>query len=99
MELGQLQDAEDTFEKMLKSPPGHPQVHYFIGKVYGMQGKLAEAHYHLGLYYLNRGDYQSAHIQLTQALELTQDTERRQSIEEMLKQTRAVLSKSNRGSG
>jgi predicted Zn-dependent protease len=99
MELGQLQDAEDTFEKMLKSPPGDPQVHYFIGKVYGMQGKLAEAHYHLGLYYLNRGDYQSAHIQLTQALELTQDTERRQSIEQMLKQTRAVLSKSKRSSG
>jgi predicted Zn-dependent protease len=99
LELGRLQEAATTFEKMLETPPFHPQVHYFVGKVYGAQGKLADAHYHLGLHYLNKQEYQSAQIQLSQALEMTQDPERRQAIEKMLKQTRAALSRAKRRSG
>jgi tetratricopeptide (TPR) repeat protein len=99
MELNQLQDAENTFETLLKNPPVSKQVDYFIGKTYGLQGNLADAHYHLGLYYLNQREYQSAHIQLTKALELTQDSERRQKIENLLKQAQAMLSKARKRSG
>jgi predicted Zn-dependent protease len=99
MELGQLQDAENTFENLLSHPPVNKKVNYFIGKAYGMQGNLADAHYHLGLYYLDQREFQSASVQLTKALEMTKDPDRKQEIEKLLKQTQAILSKTKRRSG
>jgi predicted Zn-dependent protease len=90
MELGQLQEAADDLEALLKKSHNYPQAHYFLGETYGKLGQLALAHYNLGLHYLNKGDRRNALFHLTRALKDIQDPAKKQEIEEILRKIKEM---------
>jgi predicted Zn-dependent protease len=96
LELGQIDEAARSFESLLKVTPLSDQTLYFLGKTKGMQGQLADAYYYLGLYHYRKGDFKTAHAQLTQALAQTTDAERRQEIEKLVAQTKKLVAESRR---
>ena len=84
MELGQLPAAEETFERLARRAPRYAQLNYFLGTVYGRQGKLADAHFALGKYYLQRRDLRNAQVQFQKALKQAEDPKKRKEIEDYL---------------
>jgi len=88
MELGLLKDAVITFEKLITKKYDYPQVFYSLGKTYGKLGKLDDAHYYLGIYYKKKNNLKNAAFHLKRALENMRDPDKRDKIEEMLKEIR-----------
>jgi predicted Zn-dependent protease len=96
LELGRPADAAAALDRLRQQGFVNPQVFYFLGKAQGAGGNLAEAHYNLGLYYYVKRDYSNARVQFNQALEKTQDPERKRDIEDRLKQIKKILSEEER---
>jgi predicted Zn-dependent protease len=91
LELDQPAEAQAAFERLQKQEIVARQVYYFLGKAYGQEGKLAQAYQNLGQYYYLKHDYANARIHFKQALEKTQDPDRRREIEERLKEIKQIL--------
>jgi predicted Zn-dependent protease len=91
LELDQPAEAEAAFERLQKQQIVARQVYYFLGKAYGQEGKLAQAYLNLGQYYYLKHDYTNARIHFKQALEKTQDPDKRREIEERLKDIKQIL--------
>ena len=93
-ETGDLPGALQSFQTLHKMAPDYLPGVYYLGQTYGKVGNLEEAHYHLGMYYKKKGQLKNAVFHLSKALELgTENSERRQAIEEALKE----LSKAQEG--
>jgi predicted Zn-dependent protease len=91
LELDQPAEAQAAFERLQKQQIVAKQVYYFLGKAYGQEGKLAQAYLNLGQYYYLKHDYTNARIHFKQALEKTQDPDKRREIEERLKDIKQIL--------
>ena len=86
LELGNSQQAIVLFETLMKKGYRGKQLQFFLAKAYGQQGNLGEAHYQMGMYHLQRRDLRKARAQLARALNETQQQQRRDEIEKLLKQ-------------
>ena len=84
LELEQLAAAEETFERLARRAPGYAQLNYFLGTVYGRQGKLADGHFALGKHHMQRRDFRNARVQFQKALKETEDPKKRKEIESYL---------------
>ena len=84
LEMGDLAEAEKSFETLINNNRQYRQAYYFLGITYGKQQKLSEAHYTLGIYYLKKGDPSNARVQFIRALENTTDTDKREQIKKIL---------------
>jgi predicted Zn-dependent protease len=85
LEMEKYSRAASAFETLLKLKPDYPPGLHYLGEVCGKQGRMGEAHYYLGRYHKNRGDFNNALFHLSQALKLTDDPQRKQEIDDMLK--------------
>ena len=85
MELGELDKAADGFNTILKNNSTKTETYLFLGNIYGMQGKMGEAHYFLGKYYQSKGSWKTAVVHLEKALPLITDPKQKEEIEAMLK--------------
>ncbi len=88
MELGNLDNAADGFNTILKKDPKETEAYLFLGNIYGMQGNMGKAHYHLGKYYQLKGSWKTAVVHLEKALPLITDPKQKEDIETMLKQVK-----------
>jgi len=88
LELGQYQNAEETFLSLLEKEPHYDEAYYFLGETFGKRGNLGEAHYYLGLFYQKKDNLHKAGFHLTRALKQTTDPDTRQKIETALETIR-----------
>jgi predicted Zn-dependent protease len=81
LELGNLSEATDYFQKLTRQNPKFTPAYYYLGQSLGQQQQLGDAHYYLGVYYLKKRDYKNAAVQLKQALKHVEDADKREQIE------------------
>jgi predicted Zn-dependent protease len=86
-ELGKLDEAIALYQSVILKMPDYREAYYFLGQSLGQQGSLPGAHYYLGMYHLRGYDYKTAAVQFKQALRNESDPEKRERIEQLLKQT------------
>ncbi len=86
MELGRVQEAADTFARLLTYYPENREAHYFLGKTLGALGKLGQAHYHLGRYYMDKNDPKTAMFHLKKALDAESDEAQKNKIKQALEE-------------
>ena len=84
LNMGQLQEAEATFAKLVDLKPDYPQAYYFFGETCSKQGRTSDAHYYLGIHYKTIPNFKNAFFHLNKALETTKDPDKRAKIEELL---------------
>lgn len=87
MELGNLDQAADGFNTILKKNRAETKAYLFLGNIYGMQGNMGEAHYYLGKYYQLKGSWKTAVVHLEKALPLITDSKQKEEIKAMLKRS------------
>jgi predicted Zn-dependent protease len=92
MELESYDEASLVLLSLVEKNPDYTQAYYFLGQSLGKQGNLADAHYYLAVYHSRKKDYQTAVVQLQNALKYTKDAERRARIENKLKELKGILS-------
>ena len=85
MQMNQLIEARDTFEKLVRQHETFSQAYYFLGESCGRLGDMFGAHYHLGRYYQQKGDLKNAGFHLNRALKLATDDAQKQLAERQLK--------------
>ena len=95
MELELYDEASSVLLSLIEKNPDYTQAYYFLGQSLGKQGNLADAHYYLAVYHSRKKDYQTAVVQLQNALKYTKDAERRAQIENKLKELKGILSPKN----
>jgi predicted Zn-dependent protease len=99
MELELYDEASSILLRLVQDNPDYTEAYYFLGQSLGKQGNLGDAHYYLAVYHLRKRDYQTAVIQLQNALKYTQDAEKRAKIEDKLKELKDRSSQKNEDSG
>ena len=93
MELGNYKEATSIFEKLIAAKTeNRDQVLYLLGKTYGKQDKLCDAHYYLGIYYKEKRDRQNAVFHLQKSLEYVEDKDKKKKIQVMLAKIRGKTS-------
>jgi predicted Zn-dependent protease len=95
IELELYNEASLVLMGLVEKYPDYTQAYYFLGQSLGKQGNLGDAHYYLALYHIRKGDYQTAVVQLQNALKYTTDAEKRARIENKLKELKGNLSAKN----
>ncbi|MEW6673015.1 MAG: M48 family metalloprotease [Thermodesulfobacteriota bacterium] len=83
--------AADTLMLLVAKNPDYEQAYYALGEASGRQGKPADSHYYLGIYYQKTGKPQNAFFHLNRALADITDPDKKQHIENMLKELKAEL--------
>jgi len=91
MELGSYDEASLVLLRLVENNPDYTEAYYFLGQSLGKQGNLADAHYYLAIYHSRKRDYQTAAVQLQNALKYTEDAEKRAKIEDKLKELKGIL--------
>jgi len=96
--LGKAQLGLERFDKaaeilmvLVAKNPDYVQAYYALGEAFGRQAKQADSHYYLGIYYRKTGNPKNAYFHLSRALPDITDPEKRQQIENMLKEVKAEL--------
>ena len=92
VELELYDEASLVLLDLVEKKPDYTQAYYFLGQSLGKQGNLADAHYYLAVYHSRKRDYQTAIVQLQNALKYTKDAERRAQIENKLKELKDTIS-------
>jgi len=82
--LGRLNESLSVFNDLIENDPEYNEAFYFIGKIYGKQGNLGDAHLHLGTYYKERGDLKNGIFHLKKALKYVKDPVKKKKIEKMI---------------
>ena len=93
MGLGNYKEAASIFEKLIAAKTeNRDQVLYFLGKTYGKQNKLGDAHYYLGIYYKEKRDGKNAVFHLQKSLKYIDDKDKKKKIQVMLAKIRGKTS-------
>jgi predicted Zn-dependent protease len=92
MELELYDEASSVLLRLVEKNPDYTQAYYFLGQSLGKQGNLADAYYYLAVYHSRKKDYQTAVVQLENALKYTKDAEKIAQIENKLKELKGILS-------
>jgi predicted Zn-dependent protease len=85
MELGQMTEARDTFESLVRYNEDFTQAYYFLGESSGRLGDMFGAHYNLGRFYQRKGDLKNAGFHLNRALKLAGNDSQRDMVQRQLK--------------
>jgi predicted Zn-dependent protease len=85
-ELGHRAEAIALYTAVIQKTPDYREAYYFLGQNLGQQGSLADAHYYLGIYHLRGRDLKTAAAQFKQSLRNSDDPEKRERAERLLKQ-------------
>jgi predicted Zn-dependent protease len=85
-ELGHHAEAIALYTAVIQKTPDYREAYYFLGQNLGQQGSLADAHYYLGIYHLKGRDLKTAAAQFKQSLRNSDDPEKRERAERLLKQ-------------
>lgn len=85
MELGQMTEARETFDNLVRDNNGYAQAYYYLGKTSGRLGDMFGAHYYLGRFYRQKGDMKNAGFHLNRALKLAVDDTQKKMVERQLK--------------
>ncbi len=94
MELGNYNDAVAIFEKLIAAKTeNRAKALYFLGKAYGKQNKIGDAHYYLGTYYKEKRDKKNAVFHLQKALEHIDAEDKKKKIRAMLEKINAKPSR------
>jgi tetratricopeptide (TPR) repeat protein len=94
MGLGNYKEAASIFEKLITAKKGNrAQVLYLLGKTYGEQDKLGDAHYYLGIYYKEKRDGKNAVFHLQKSLKYIDNKEKKKKILAMLEKIRGKSSR------
>jgi predicted Zn-dependent protease len=91
--LKEIPEAVAIFKALLKTDPAHRDLIYFASQAYGQQGNMKEAYYYLGRHYYRQGRAKQAIAQLKKALGLTDNVERKEEIQAMLKELRGEVAR------
>jgi len=83
--LEQTAAAARTFTDLVEAYPDYLRGLYFLGKSYAEQNDPGQAHYYLGLYHKHRKDRENAAYHFKQALKKLEDPEKKQKINQLLK--------------
>jgi beta-barrel assembly-enhancing protease len=94
MQLGQNNDAVETFRTLIRHYPDYTEALLFMGITLGEREDLGGAHYHLGLYYMKQKDYKTGTFHFKKALEYEKDEACRKKIEAELEKIKIGESKS-----
>lgn len=94
MQLGQLQDAADTFRTLIRDYPDYADALLYMGITLGGLEDLGGAHYNLGLYYMKQKDYITGTFHFKKAQEYEKDEARRKKIDTELENIEAEKPKS-----
>jgi predicted Zn-dependent protease len=95
MELELYDEASPALLRLVENNPDYTEAYYLLGQSLGKQGNLADAHYYLAIYYSRKNDFQTAVVQLQNALKYTKDPEKRAKIENKLKELKGAQSPQN----
>jgi len=95
MELELYDEASSILLRLVEQNPDYTEAYYFLGQSLGKQGNLADAHYYLAVYHSRKNDYQTAIVQLQNALKYTKDAEKRAKIENKIKELKGLLAPKN----
>jgi predicted Zn-dependent protease len=90
-ELGRAREADALYTEVIQKTPDYRDAYYYLGQSLGRQGALADAHYYLGLYHLRSRDFKTAAVQFQQALKNNPESDRRERIERLLRQTQEEI--------
>jgi predicted Zn-dependent protease len=85
-ELGRPAEAIPLLTTVVQKTPDYREAYYFLGQALGREGALADAHYYLGIYHLRSRDLKTALAQFRQSLRNTDDPEKRERADRLLKQ-------------
>ena len=85
-DLGRPAESVPLLTTLIQKTPDYREAYYFLGQTLGQQGMLADAHYYLGIFQLRSRDYKTALAQFRQSLRHTDDPEKRERAERLLKQ-------------
>ncbi len=85
LELGQITEAKNTFEKLLQYHEDYTQAYYYLGQSSGQMGDMFGAHYNLGLYYRRKGDMRNAGFHLNRAAKLAANRDQKEMANQELK--------------
>lgn len=94
-ELELYDEASLVLLGLVEKNPDYTPAYYFLGQSLGKQGNLADAHYYLAVYHTRKKDYQTAIVQLQNALKYTKDEEKKLKIENRLKELKDTLARKN----
>ena len=83
--MKKYKSAISTFSRLIKKQPDYDKVYFYLGETYGKQGNMADAHYYLGFYNLYKFDQKAGVFHLKRALEKSNDPERIDEINKILK--------------
>jgi predicted Zn-dependent protease len=85
-ESGRQAESVPLLTSLIQKTPDYREAYYFLGQSLGQQGMLADAHYYLGIYQLRSHDLKTALAQFRQSLRNSDDMEKRQRADRMVKQ-------------
>ena len=85
MQMGNMAEARDTFENLVRYNENYTQAHYYLGESSGRLGDMFGAHYHLGRFYRQKGDFKNAGFHLKRARKLAADDSQKKLVERQLK--------------
>lgn len=71
--LGDCGQSIPFFERIIALGNARPDVHYHLGRCYGIQNRLARAHYHFGIFFTETGEKGKALFHFKKAEELGAD--------------------------
>lgn len=94
--MGKTVECIDLLNELIQKRPDFTPALYQLGKTYGEQGQMEDAHFYLGLYYKDRHEHENALFHLQKARELATDSKRKQDIEKILDEVRATKKKFER---
>ncbi len=87
LELGNLNQAEEQFKKVLKqAPSAFPRCYFHLGKIASEKNKQGLSHYYLGLYYHEIRDFLNERFHLKKSLKTLTDPEKIKKARNLLKQ-------------
>jgi predicted Zn-dependent protease len=85
-EKGRWDDALSFYQRALESDPKRVEIFYNLGVVYEKKGLLGLSHENFGLYFKEKGQQEAALFHLRKALEYTRDRNKREHLEELIKE-------------